>query len=214
MAKNTSNPTDELLERLEALSDKLEKTNSNLAARISEIIKSQASVSTTQTEFREQLTANQQEITTLSKAVSELKRTIEQQKQAVERLKETVNTNTNTLPAGINGVSQTIGTLLTKQQIIDNKYNQNTEQTNKHIDEDRLDKRMYIAIIAILAMGFLALLYKYHTLEQQVEVISGQLETIYSAVKGDKDIDGKAEPSATPTPTPTPGDKSKSNSKK
>lgn len=210
MAKNTSNPTDELLERLETLSDKLEKTNSNLAARISEIIRSQASVNTTQTEFREQLGANQQEITTLNKTVSELKRTIEQQKQTIERLKETVNTNTNTLPAGINSVSQTIGVLLTNQQTIDNKYNQNAEQTNKHIDEDRLDKRMYIAIIAILAMGFLALLYKYHTLEQQVDVISSQLETIYSAVKGDKDIDGKAEPSS----TATPNDKTKSNSKK
>ncbi len=210
MAKNTSNPTDELLERLETLSGKLEKTNSNLGARISEIIKSQASATTTQTEFRQQLEANQQEITTLSKTVSELKRTIEQQKQAVERLKETVTTNTNTLPAGINGVSQIIGTLLTKQQAIDNKYNQNTEQTNKHIDEDRLDKRMYIAIIAILAMGFLALLYKYHTLEQQVEVISGQLQTIYLVVKGDKEPGSNPESSA----TATPNDKTKSNSKK
>ena len=72
MVKSNSNSTDELINKLEALADRLEKTNATLGIKISDVIKAQASSRTTETELKGQLEANQVQFNGLIEKVGQL----------------------------------------------------------------------------------------------------------------------------------------------
>jgi len=191
MAKNNSNNTDDIFNKLENLADKLEKTNASLGAKISEIITSQASSATTQTNLTTHLATNQQQITQLIEKIGTLEQKLNAVNSNTNSIKRSVETNTNNTTTKIDSQTQQIAETLQKQSSMEKEFLEVAEAFNKHTNQLQKETKIYLVGIG-LAIIFLT--YNYYHLEAKVNNLSDQLDTIKEQLIEIKNQNTKTEP--------------------
>lgn len=205
MAKTNSN-NDDITKKLETLADRLEKTNTSLGAKISEIITSQASFTTNLTNLTANLTTNQQQISQLTAKIASLEQKLNNVNSNTNSIKQSVETTVNNTSTKIDSQTQQIGQTLQKQSSIEKNLSEVSESYNSYTAQLKKETNIFLVLVGV-AIAFLT--YNYYHMEAKVNSLNDQLDAIKQQLIEIKKPNNKTESEI----KTTAGDKEKSKGK-